>query len=478
VPRRCAAAAEACATSGASPTTYLHIVSLQRRGRYRIRTDIIYHLRTDGKILSSRHATAVAALPRTTDPDVLTVRRTQTVQDTDTGKTTDSTVGADVTVYTYAGNLKEARRMTGAAKLGRQEEREPGRDDDGPALVDNYTNLAQAMTAHIGNLIWDLAKQAERYWRTPSQCITLSLNGPDTVSPGDTAQIRAQVASPRGYSARQVLGAGLGSATWENGQVIRGLSARSLLDRLPLPENDPWIEWTAPAAAWPSSAKPGFSLTLPTKAGLATAEILFGAAADAYYRVDAVTYKADHSATFGGQGLPCDTNATTTEQLNLPTPQPFDAANLLTLEGGAYNGLIGIAPATKARRVGTMHGCDITQIPPPPCTTTFDQNVPVQIGLLIDIPPKSALANISWVLPSIVVGDGGPASPCYTPTSTATPHVEKRTFVADELLRPGPHTLTVTRNAAFTGPTGHIAGVTNASMTIHRVNADGAPFTG
>ena len=103
----------------------------------------------------------------------------------------------------------------------------------------------------------------ERFWRTPGQCITLSLNGSGTVSPGDVAQIRAQVASPRGYSPRQVLGAGPGAAAWEDGQVIRGLSARSLLDRLPLPESDPWVEWTAPDASWPTTAKQESASTWP-----------------------------------------------------------------------------------------------------------------------------------------------------------------------------------------------------------------------
>jgi hypothetical protein len=469
------------ATSGKVPVAGvgdLHIVSMQRRGPYRIRTDIIFHLRTDGKIIASRHATLVAALGKSLGPDVLTVRRTQTVLDTRTGRSSDSTVGADIDVFTYAADLREARRMANAERFFQQEEDEPGRDDDGPVQVDNYSALAHAMAAQVGNLIWDLAHQAERFWRTPGQCITLSLNGPSTVSPGDTAQIRAQVASARGYSARQVLGTGLGSATWEDGEVIRGLSARSLLDRLPLPESDPWVEWTAPGTSWPADAKPGFHLTLPTKAGLAKAQILFGAATDAYYQIDKLAYQADHSATVGGMGLPCDTNATTTEKLDLIAGQPFSPDNRLTLDGGAYNGLVALGPGTQAKRFGAMHGCDITEIPPPPCTTTFDQDVPLVLGFVVDIPAGSLTANIEWVLPPIVVGDGGPGSPCYTPTSTAIPNPEHRSVAADDILRPGPHTLTVTRNAAFSGVTGNVAGVTNVSITFHRVNEDGTPYTG
>src|SRR5690349_19630455 len=98
------------ATNGVVPVAGvgdLHLTSVENRGRHRIRTDVVAHLRTEGQILSSRHAALVTALPRSATPEVLTVRRTQTVLDTQTGDTTDSTVGADVTIYAYAANLKE-----------------------------------------------------------------------------------------------------------------------------------------------------------------------------------------------------------------------------------------------------------------------------------------------------------------------------------------------------------------------------------
>jgi hypothetical protein len=279
------------------------------------------------------------------------------------------------------------------------------------------------------------------------------------------------VTSARGYAARQVLGSGLGSATWEDGQVIRGLFARSLVDKLPLPESDPWVEWTAPVSAWPASAKPGFGLTLPTKAGLAKAQILFGTASDAYYKIDKLSYQADHSSSTSGP--PCDTNATATEQLNLIAGQPFDSANVLTLEGG-YNGLVTTAPGTLAKRFGTMHGCDLSDPSLPKCDNPFNIDVPVVIGFGVSIPEHGTTATIQWILPAVFVGDNGPGTPCYTPTLAGIANPEVRSVPADDILRPGSHTLSVTRNIAAGG----VAGVTNVSITFHRVNADGTPYTG
>ena len=462
----------------ASAAGRLIVTSVERRGRFVLRTDIVAQLQTKLRLTVTRRATLGAALPSTTTPDVATVRRTESILDTRTGKATHSSAGGEFEVYTYAADLKSARNMSDVDRMSRQESHEPPPNVDGPILSDSYNDLATRLAAHLSNVIWRAGHEAERYWRTPGKCIALALDAPAVVAPGGMAQIRAQVSSARGYSVRQVLGSGPGSATWENGEVVRGLSARSLVEKLPLPESDPWVEWTAPSAPWGSDAKPGFHLTLPTKAGLAYAEILFSAATDAFYEVDAASYSANNSATSSGMGLPCSVSGSVTENLTILGGQPFDPINQLAFSGTTYDGTIEIAPGATAKRSGTMHGCDISMTPAPPCNTNVDIDVPTVIGFAAHIGPNSPTADLTWVLPAIQVGDGGGGGLCFTPTSTAAPDAEKRTVLADDLLRPGPHTLTVTRNTSLNGAAGQITGVANASITFHRVNQDGSPYTG
>ncbi len=204
--------------------------------------------------------------------------------------------------------------------------------------------------------------------------------------------------------------------------------------------------------------------------------------ADAYYIVDAVQYDADHgsSSTKTDNGI-CDVDGSVTESLALGTSRPFQPdVNKLTYGEGAYAGGIALdAAAPPARRTGVVHGCDISMgSPPPACDANVNLDVPAPIGVLVDIPANSPDAKLTWILPSVFVGDNGPGFPCYAPTLAAVPDVEKRTVSADDILKPGAHTVMVTRNVNFSAQFGHVQGVTGASITFHRVNADGSPYTG
>ena len=466
----------------------VHLSSVERRGQFVIRTDVIARLQSDGKLVVSRGADLLVLLPKDS-PDVMTVRRTQTVIDTRTRRSTERSAGADVNVYTYAADVKTAMSQAAFDGMVRQEGSEPGPDADGPLTTRRFVEATQDLAIHVGNLMWTAAKRAEAHWRTPGNCISLSLKGPSNVAPGGTANISATVSSPRGYTPRQVLGTGHGAATWTEGSVIRGDSARSLLERLPLPENDPWVEWTAPAEQWTNAAKPGFKLKLPTKAGIASAQILFPAPEAPFYRIDAVTYNANDDASTSGTSNPCDASGNpvsgnTVDKLDAGAMQFNADADKLDLNDGAYFGSITAPPdQLTATRTVFYHGCDISQPPPPPpCVTSVTQPVPMSVGILVQIAKSSDSAKVTWSLPAVVVGDGGPGSPCYTPTLTATPNPPETTEPASTFLAPGPHRIQVTRPTAFLLNTGdlrqQISGQTIASITFHRVNPDGTPYTG
>ena len=473
------------ATDGAVLMTgigVMHFSSVERRGLFVIRTDVIARLQTDAKLLVTRRAELVIVQPKQS-PDVMTVRRTQTIIDTRTGRSTERSAGADVRVYTYAPDVKTAVSEFAFAGMIREERSEPPPDADGPLDPSRFVRLTQALAVHIGNLMWKAAKRTEAHWRTPGTCISLSLRGPSNVAPGATANISAQVSSKRGYTPRQILGGGTGAATWTEGSVIRGEDARSLLQRLPLPENDPWVEWTAPAEQWTNATKPGFKLTLPTKAGVASAQILFPAPEAPLYRIDAVTYNANDDATSTGTSIPCDASGNTVDKLDAGS-MPFNPdGDKLELGDGAYSGSITAPPdQLSATRTVLYHGCDISQNPPPPCVTDATQSVPMAVGILVQIAKGSESARVTWSLPAVVVGDGGPGSPCYTPTLTATPQPPETTEPASTFLAPGTHRLEVTRPTAFLldrpGLRQQISGQTIASITFHRVNPDGSSYTG
>ncbi len=203
---------------------------------------------------------------------------------------------------------------------------------------------------------------------------------------------------------------------------------------------------------------------------------------DAHYVVDAVNYDANHiSSSTEAQNTICDVNGNVHESLHLNTPRPFKPeTNKLTFSADAYGGIIGLDPGDEpATRTGVVHGCDISVDPPPPaCDVDVNLEVPVGIGVIVDIAARSSEAKVTWILPVIAVGDSGPAFPCYGPTLVATPNPEERTVPADNVLTPGSHTLMVTRPAGFNAPFGTIQGTTAASITFHRVNADGSPYTG
>jgi hypothetical protein len=205
------------------------------------------------------------------------------------------------------------------------------------------------------------------------------------------------------------------------------------------------------------------------------------ASADAYYIVDAVNYGANHtSASSQSQNGICDVDGSVTESLVLNGARPFEPDfNKLEASDGAYSGSITLdSGAPAAKRSGVVHGCDISTIPPPSCDTQVNLDVPVALGVGVDIPAMSSTATVSWILPGVFVGDNGPASPCYTPTLQAVPNVETRTVQAADILTPGQHTLMVTRNVNFSGSSGTVQGSTGASITFHRVNADGSSYTG
>jgi hypothetical protein len=202
------------------------------------------------------------------------------------------------------------------------------------------------------------------------------------------------------------------------------------------------------------------------------------------YVVDAVTYTASHSGSVSGDDLPCSSNGSVTESVSAG-PLPFDGIAGLTALDGGYVGFIssGIGPLFMTMRAGSIEGCDtsVTTGPPPACTVSIRPSIPVVIFIDVEIAAAATTANVTWSLPGIFIDDGGNGFPCSTTSIGATPAPEVRQEPASTFLSPGTHTLSVTRTGPFTttfeGVTAVVNGTSTTSITFHRVNSDGSPYT-
>jgi hypothetical protein len=318
------------------------------------------------------------------------------------------------------------------------------------------------------------ARRREGLWQIPGKCAKLTFDpASDTLAP---------LAEDAGGSVRGAVEANAGG-TAAKGKWTLTAQANGVFTP-PAAEGG-----TATFTYLVTNAGNGVKLSASFKA-TSTAGVAEGtwtqrtkpAGIDAYYVVDAISYSASHtSSSSQSQNTICNVTGSVTESLAINTPLPFEPDfNKLEGSGGAYAGSItqGSSPLN-ATRSGTVHGCDITMgSPPPACDTAVNLAVPVALGIIVDVPAGSSTAKVSWVLPSVFVGDNGPASPCYTPTLAAIPNPETRTVPAADILAPGQHTLMVTRSVSFSGAFGSVDGNTGASITFHRVNADGSSYTG
>lgn len=253
------------------------VTSVERRGRTTITTTVRASLGLREKASVNRRAEYDFILPSRT-PE-LTVRRSQVVRRGSRVVDRSSTEVEMVVQQLSPETTVQLRSETFDAFVERiqaQESGEPVPGADGPILGSAWKNFARAFAQTVAARLERLIRRAEAIWRTPNRCIRLELEGPDRLATSATAQLTGRV-SPVGSTAspRMILGTGAGAATWSDAHVVGGGSARSLLSGLPLPEDRPWIEYTAPSQQWTEASKPGVDMTLPTKLGVGKAEKRF-----------------------------------------------------------------------------------------------------------------------------------------------------------------------------------------------------------
>ena len=82
--------------------------------------------------------------------------------------------------------------------------------------------------------------------------------------------------------------------------------------------------------------------------------------------------------------------------------------------------------------------------------------------------------------PNPVVGADPAPDACFSPSITAPTSPVDKTEPSSTFLSPGTHTITVSRDVNFNDSTNKyvrtVGSKASASITFHRVNADGTPY--
>jgi hypothetical protein len=165
---------------------------------------------------------------------------------------------------------------------------DPGPDPPEQLAGRAWLQLVREFTRWTGARLREVVLEAERNWRTPNKCVRLTLNGPAELAPGAKANVTGRLTHVGGAGVDEGL---YGPWVHFTAAYVNGGSAIPLAT-LPLDTAEPWYEYTAPAAPWADSARPGLDVTATTKGGIGRAPITF----------ELISVPAAFNGTFSGTG--------------------------------------------------------------------------------------------------------------------------------------------------------------------------------
>ena len=338
-----------------------------------------------------------------------------------------------------------------------------------PAVVRKYTeDFRELISEEVGNY-----RSRETAWQSPGKCAKLTFDpssgGSTKLKLHDAGTVTAKVESNQGGVAAK--------GKWQVTSQANGTFSP------PTAEGG-----TAPFSYFVTRAGDGVNLTgafrATSTAGVAEGTWSKPTEADPilYFRVLAASYEEN----FLGQGDPpgsiCALAGVSTSfsqkiQGNLLAPA-FDATNLVTFaEDGSALGQIG---ATGDGTVaGTMNGCDILTVPPPPCSQPYSGTFQIAPSIQITIEPRAQTATVVWPLPPLGPNAPGAANPACQfgiPRDLGNGTPATRTIDVSTLMAPGDQTVTLSHSRMGTGPGVSTSSTVSASLTFRRVREDGSPL--
>ena len=302
------------------------VTTVERVGKYDITTNVVFDMRGATSSGTDLDATLTGIGAR----DVtVSVTRSQNATNRKTGKT-KSTGPAQTysqalsTIWVREGNFEEfiAQQDGDESPAPKRVLRSAAWD----AAVDKFVELGfvQLAGAYL---------TTEKRATTPGGCLELTLEAPQTLTPGQTTPITGHPLTTQATATtKQILMQGFGAkAEYANPQ---GQTAELRSDYNPgWSEGRPWYDFTAPAKAWPLSSQVGLTVHLTTGAGVADATIHFKPAEDSlYYRV--VNATISYHTTASAPDTLCGTQSGSKSFDGEFAETDFDPENAITLKNG------------------------------------------------------------------------------------------------------------------------------------------------
>ncbi len=454
------------------------VTTVERVGKYDITTNVVFDMRGATSSGTDLDATLTGIGAR----DVtVSVTRSQNATNRKTGKT-KSTGPAQTysqalsTIWVREGNFEEfiAQQDGDESPAPKRVLRSAAWD----AAVDKFVELGfvQLAGAYL---------TTEKRATTPGGCLELTLEAPQTLTPGQTTPITGHPLTTQATATtKQILMQGFGAkAEYANPQ---GQTAELRSDYNPgWSEGRPWYDFTAPAKAWPLSSQVGLTVHLTTGAGVADATIHFKPAEDSlYYRV--VNATISYHTTASAPDTLCGTQSGSKSFDGEFAETEFDPENAIMLKNGRLSGEV------QGRVHGRWHshhleGCKSGPGGRVPCvadmpdrTPGLDGTKPVSFSVSDGASPGEA--RLSWGMDDPEVGfvDAGDDECNVHVWSYFPQEVQQRTVSLDTLRSTEPITLN------FNG-TGHLdhdnagrpASIDHTwsySLTIQRVDSSGQPL--
>jgi hypothetical protein len=143
-----------------------------------------------------------------------------------------------------------------------------------PQRTDAWERVAQEFLAMMYGKVDAEYKRAEAHMRTPNTCVTLDVQAPTHLVPGQkvdlTGILRARQGNP---TPKQILRFARITGYLENdqGQTVHSPAA------YPLDPGEVWYEFTAPKKKWPDSRPIGMEIVVTSDGGIASKKVFFKA---------------------------------------------------------------------------------------------------------------------------------------------------------------------------------------------------------
>ncbi len=423
--------------SGLGRATYL-VTTTERIGRFDLTTSVLF----DGRFRTSPEMrdNATAASFSGADAGEISITRNQVALDRRSGKR--RTVG-------------ETERFTSALDPFYGPDGEfsafvAGQEDGAPAPPRRLTTgawkeAARRFMAIPYEALRSRVLEAERLARTPNACVTVAVDAPGHLAPGQAVELTG-TAKPTAAAAggTPIKFAGALRGTWIN---PRGQSAVPLSSIERVREGGPWYSFTAPPAPWPDSIPVGIELELLSGAGIAKTPVTFKAE-QSQLRFEILDASVETRTTASRPSPYCGEVGGQQSFSGRLSPLPSSTDNQLTLADGTVSG------GLEARVQASWHdhsvfGCRAGASGSEPCQATMPDRSPAgdgswPINVSFEPAQNPTELTLAWRMDDPEVGfvDAGDAE-CNAHVWGFFPdEVRRRTISRSALQASGPITLT------------------------------------